>query len=189
VLENGSIQRHEVKQRDPNIVIFDRYAFDLSQFANDREVIVQYSARERYLWQLIWPDPNDPQLRSQGARLRTEMHDRILAPIYPVAFVVIAFAFLGAPRTTRQSRVWSMVSVILAVSALRMIGFTSTIFGLTVPIALSWQYIAVGVTLLLGGYAIWRGLILEPPAFLLKIGDTWGQWLLRRAGLPARSSP
>jgi hypothetical protein len=57
------------------------------------------------------------------------------------------------------------------------------------PIALSWQYIAVGVTLLLGGYAIWRGMILEPPAFLLKIGDAWGQWLLRRAGLPARSSP
>ena len=44
-------------------------------------------------------------------------------------------------------------------------------------------------TLLLGGYAIWRGMILEPPAFLLKIGDAWGQWLQRRAGLPARSSP
>jgi lipopolysaccharide export system permease protein len=189
VLENGSIQRQEVKQRDPNIVIFDRYAFDLSQFANDREVIVQYSVRERYLWQLIWPDPDDPQLRTQGARFRTEMHDRILAPIYPVAFVVIAFAFLGAPRTTRQSRVWSMASVIVAVSALRMIGFASTVLGLTMPIALSWQYIAVGVTLLLGGYAIWRGIILEPPASLLRLGDVWTQWLLRRAGLPARSSP
>ncbi len=57
VLENGSIQRHEYKQRDPNIVIFDRYAFDLSQFASNREMIVQYSVRERYLGQLIWPDP------------------------------------------------------------------------------------------------------------------------------------
>ena len=34
VLENGSIQRHESKQRDPNIVVFDRYAFDLSQFGS-----------------------------------------------------------------------------------------------------------------------------------------------------------
>ncbi len=34
LLENGSIQRHEQSQRDPNIVQFDRYAFDLSQFAN-----------------------------------------------------------------------------------------------------------------------------------------------------------
>ena len=33
LLENGSIQRHETKQRDPNIVVFDRYAFDLSQFS------------------------------------------------------------------------------------------------------------------------------------------------------------
>ena len=33
LLQNGSIQRHEAKQRDPNIVVFDRYAFDLSQFS------------------------------------------------------------------------------------------------------------------------------------------------------------
>ena len=30
------------------------------------------------------------------------------APLYPFAFVLIAFAFLGAPRTTRQSRAWSI---------------------------------------------------------------------------------
>ena len=47
-----------MKQRDPNIVLFDRYAFDLSQFAGGSQVI-QYSVRERYLWELIWPDPND----------------------------------------------------------------------------------------------------------------------------------
>ena len=65
LLENGSIQRHEAKQRDPNIVVFDRYAFDLSQFLRrpaDRQDI---RVRERYLWQLISPDPNDPAL--QGA--------------------------------------------------------------------------------------------------------------------------
>ena len=39
--------------------MFDRYAFDLSQFSGGPQVI-KYSVRERYLWQLIWPDPNDP---------------------------------------------------------------------------------------------------------------------------------
>jgi lipopolysaccharide export system permease protein len=189
VLENGSIQRHEFKQRDPNIVIFDRYAFDLSQFSSNRETTVQYSVRERYLWELIWPDPNDPQLKSQPSRFRTELHDRLLAPVYPLAFAFIAYAFLGAPRTTRQSRVWSMVAVIAAVSALRMIGFASTVVGLTVPFALTWQYIAVTATFVLCGYAISRGLILEPPATLLRIGDAWSEWLVRRSGQPARSSP
>ena len=33
---SGIVQRHEVKERDPAMVVFDRYAFDLSQFAGGR---------------------------------------------------------------------------------------------------------------------------------------------------------
>src|SRR5262249_53924958 len=53
LLETGSIQRHELNQRDPNIVQFDRYAFDLSQFASSQAV--RYTVRERYLWELLKP--------------------------------------------------------------------------------------------------------------------------------------
>ena len=102
ILEHGSIQRHEPKQRDPNIVMFDRYAFDLSQFGGDPQV-VRYSMRERYLWQLLWPDPDDPHYKQQPNQFRAELHSRLGDHLYPIAFVVIAFAFLGAPRTTRQS--------------------------------------------------------------------------------------
>ena len=59
VLQKGIVQRHEAKQRDPAMVVFDRYAFDLSQFAGGAQA-VKYSIRERYLWQLLFPDPNDP---------------------------------------------------------------------------------------------------------------------------------
>ena len=57
ILENGSIQRHELKQRDPNIVLFDRYAFDLSQFGGSGPQVIKYSVRERYLWQLMRARP------------------------------------------------------------------------------------------------------------------------------------
>ena len=53
------------KQRDPNIVVFDRYAFDLSQFSSASQM-VKYSVRERYLWQLIAPDTTDPQFKSSN---------------------------------------------------------------------------------------------------------------------------
>ena len=85
------------------MVVFDRYAFDLSQFAGGPQA-VKYSIRERYLWQLLLPDPNDPFFIEQPGQFRAELHDRLMAPLYPIAFVVIAFAYLGAPRTTRQSR-------------------------------------------------------------------------------------
>ena len=65
VLQNGTVQRHEAGERDPAMVTFDRYAFDLSQFAGGNRAI-KYSIRERYLWQLLFPDPKDTGLRSSS---------------------------------------------------------------------------------------------------------------------------
>ncbi|HEY6022918.1 MAG TPA: LPS export ABC transporter permease LptF [Pseudolabrys sp.] len=165
VLQKGIVQRHEVGQRDPAMVAFDRYAFDLSQFAGGAQA-VKYSIRERYLWQLLFPDPKDPFYVEQPDQFRAELHDRLMAPFYPLAFVIIAYAYLGAPRTTRQSRTLSMFGAIGGVGLLRLIGFASTVFGAAVPWLLSLQYLAMAAAFGLGLYVIRRGLILEPPAFI-----------------------
>jgi lipopolysaccharide export system permease protein len=188
VLENGSIQRHEAKQRDPSIVMFERYAFDLSQFAGAPQAIT-YSVRERYLWELFAPDPKDPIYMAQPGQFRSEFHDRLMAPLYPFAFAVIAFAFLGAPRTTRQSRAWSMMSVIGNVALLRLIGFASTVVGVNMPAALAVQYVAVFGTIAAGLYAISRGLILEPPAFLLNSVNALVDLIARRTPAVAGHAP
>jgi lipopolysaccharide export system permease protein len=184
VLENGSIQRQEAKQRDPHIVLFDKNGFDLSQFAGGPQA-VNYSVRERYLWELISPDPNDPLYKAQPGHFRAEFHDRIMAPVYPFAFMVIAFAFLGAPRTTRQSRAWSTMAVIGGVAGLRLIGFASTVAGVQIPALLALQYIAVFGAIGAGCYAISRGLIIEPPAFLIRAGDAVTTFIQRRAAAMA----
>jgi lipopolysaccharide export system permease protein len=165
VLQKGIVQRHEASQRDPAMVVFERYAFDLSQFAGGGQA-VRYSIRERYLWQLLFPDPKDPFYIEQPGQFRAELHDRLVAPLYPLAFVVIAFAYLGAPRTTRQSRTLSMAGAIGAVAVLRLTGFASTVFGASAPWMLSLQYLAVLLAFALGLFVIRRGLILEPPAFI-----------------------
>ena len=46
VLQAGFVQRHELKERDPAMVKFDRFAFDLSLFAGGPQA-VKYSIRER----------------------------------------------------------------------------------------------------------------------------------------------
>jgi len=79
---------------------------------------------------------------------------------------VIAFAYLGAPRTTRQSRTMSMMAAIGGVALLRLIGFVSTVFGANAPWMLSLQYVAIVIAFALGLFVIRRGLIVEPPAFL-----------------------
>src|SRR5450830_1383236 len=183
VLQKGIVQRHELKERDPTMVVFDRYAFDLSQFAGGPQA-VKYSIRERYLWQLLFPDPKDQFYIEQPGQFRAELHDRLVAPLYPIAFMVIAFAYLGAPRTTRQSRTLSMVGAIGGVALLRLIGFTSTVFGATVPWMLSLQYVAIVVAFAFGIIVIRRGLILEPPAFLTNWYAALTERLSRRLATP-----
>jgi lipopolysaccharide export system permease protein len=183
VLQKGIVQRYETGQRDPAMVAFDRYAFDLSQFAGGAQA-VKYSIRERYLWQLLFPDPKDQSYIEQPGQFRAELHDRLMAPLYPIAFVVIAYAYLGAPRTTRQSRTLSIVGAIGGVALLRLIGFVSTVFGVSVPWMLALQYLAMATAIGAGLYVIRRGLILEPPTVITDWLATLTERLSQRFATP-----
>lgn len=183
LLKDGSVQRHENNQPDPSIVVFDRYAFDLSRF--DASPDVKYSVRERYLWELISPSPDDALAKTQAGQFRAEMHDRLLAPVYPIVFVIITFAFLGAPRTTRQSRGTSLASAIGIVAGVRLVGFASTVVGVHDPIALAGQYIVLIAAAGYGLYAISRGVIIEPPALIADLLTTIGERIAKRTGAAA----
>jgi lipopolysaccharide export system permease protein len=183
VLQKGIVQRHAADQRDPAMVVFDRYAFDLSQFSGGPQA-VKYSIRERYLWQLLWPDPKDPFFVQEPGQFRAELHDRLMAPLYPIAFVIIAFAYLGAPRTTRQSRTASMLGAIGGVALLRVLGFASTVFGATIPWMLSLQYIAMAFAIGFGVWVIRSGLVLEPPAFMAQWINAFVERITQRFATP-----
>jgi lipopolysaccharide export system permease protein len=165
ILEHGSVQRQELKQRDPTMVLFERYAFDMTQFTGS--ATPTFNATERYWWDLIQPDLEDPYVRANQGRIRAEFHDRLLAPMYPVAFAVLAFAILGAPRTSRQSRGLSMFMAVTAIALLRMSGFASSVFGARTPAALGLMYVGVAVALAIGLVLISRGTIVEPPALVI----------------------
>lgn len=166
VLRSGTIQRLEAQRRDPAIVTFDRYAVDLSQFSRTPSV-VSYSTHERYLWDLLFAGRQDDGANTRPGELRAELHDRLMAPVYPLIFVIIVFAYLGAPRTNRQSRAISLVGAAAATLVVRMIGFISIIFGVNYPAFLAAQYVAAVAAIGGGLYVIRRGIILEPPAFVL----------------------
>jgi lipopolysaccharide export system permease protein len=165
VLETGNVQRHETGQRDPALVLFDSYGFDLSWLTNSSQNI-KYSVRERYLWELYDPDRADTVFADQPNQVRAEFHDRITAPFYPLAFVILTYAYLGAPRTTRQSRTMSLLGAAGAVTALRGLGFVGMIGGVNTPIALLLPYLALAASSVLGYLAISRGVIIEPPAVI-----------------------
>jgi len=168
VLQDGNLERFEVGKRDPALVAFDRYAFDMSQFSNHGHDVT-LGMHERYLWELLSPAEDDPLYKEQPGQFRAEMHERFVAPIYPFAFAMLTFAFLGAPRTTRQSRNFSMGGSILAVFGLRMAGFACSVMAVNSPLAPLVQYLMLAATIGVSLWIILGGIVLEPPARLMEM--------------------
>ncbi len=178
VLEGGSIQRLEAGQRDPRIVTFDRYAFDLSKFTGGALNVV-YTVREKYLWDLLWPKADDALYVSQPDQYRSELHDRLAEPLYPLAFVILAYVFLGPPQTTRQSRTLALLGMIGTVALLRLAGFVSVIVGVRVPGILVVQYVALIGTIVGGLWQISRGRTVEPAAGVSKLATAISERIAR----------
>jgi len=186
VLQDGHLERFETGKQDPALVSFDRYAFDMSKFSN-RSSDVIYGIRERYLWELISPPEDDAMYKQLPGQFRADLHDRLMAPIYPFAFAALTFAFLGTPRTTRQSRNFSIGNAILAVFGLRMIGFACSVMAVKSPLAVLVQYLMLVLALGVSVWIILTGAVIEPPARLVEAINRSNARLLRLFGRPVAS--
>jgi lipopolysaccharide export system permease protein len=184
ILEDGNLERFEVGKRDPALVAFGRYAFDMSKFSNQGHDVT-LGIRERYLWELLWPAPADPVYLELPGQFRAELHDRFLAPIYPLAFAAMTFAFLGAPRTTRQSRNFSITSSILAVFVVRIAGFACSVMTVKSPLAPIVQYLMLAAAIGASLWIIIGSVVVEPPANLIESINRSNARLLRLFGRPA----
>jgi lipopolysaccharide export system permease protein len=156
----------------------------MSKFSNQGHDVA-LGIRERYVWELLWPAADDPVYIQLPGQFRAELHDRFMAPIYPFAFAALTFAFLGAPRTTRQSRNFSMSTSILAVFGLRMAGFACSVMAVKSPLAPVIQYLMLAVAMGAGLWIIIRGIVIEPPAGLIETINKSNARVLRLFGRPA----
>jgi lipopolysaccharide export system permease protein len=134
---------------------------------------------------LMSPSPDDPIYQQMAGAFRAELHDRFMAPIYPFAFAALTFAFLGTPRTTRQSRNFSMGSSILAVFGLRMAGFACSVLAVKSELAAPFQYLMLVLAIGASLWVIVSGVVIEPPAALLEAINKSNARLLRLVGRPA----
>jgi lipopolysaccharide export system permease protein len=124
VLEHGTMHRSAPQAKNASMVEFERYAFDMSQLSGGKAT--ESRASDRPLSELLNPQikMDDPAAaKLEESRIRIELHKRLSTPLYPLAAFVIPFAFLGLPRTTRQTRGPSMAGAGLAFLAIELAGF------------------------------------------------------------------
>jgi len=121
ILEDGNLERFEAANAIRHWLLRPLWIRHVEILQSGHDVAL--GIRERYLWELLAPPALIQSTKQLPGQFRAELHDRFMAPIYPFAFAALTFAFLGAPRTTRQSRNFSIGGSILAVFGLRMAGF------------------------------------------------------------------
>ncbi|BEV44129.1 LPS export ABC transporter permease LptF [Afipia carboxidovorans] len=175
VLSDGNLQRFQADKKDPLIVAFKSYAFDMSQFSQAPQTY-NYNARERFISELISPPKDDQVAQRSLGQFRAELHDRLLAGLYPFVFVILAFAFLGPPRTTRQGRNFAISMLILVVLVVRIGGYACSTIGVSQPAAIAVQYAMLLAVAALSGWMIVKGVIVDPPANIVgQITRLWAR--------------
>ncbi|RXT55220.1 LPS export ABC transporter permease LptF [Bosea sp. Tri-44] len=166
MLEKGTIQRESRNQNSSSIISFERYALNLSALTGDSDGAaggsgdgdkVIYKPRERTTWALLTQNPNEPYYKLQEGRFRAELHNRLSAPLYPIAFMLVAFAILGEARTTRQGRAAAIQIAILLVGAIRIGAYAAWTASVRSPLAAALLYILPIGTILLAAFAIGFG--------------------------------
>jgi lipopolysaccharide export system permease protein len=127
VMFDGYVHRYNAEDADKGvqIVAFDQNMLDISEFSPKDDDNKELRPRERYLSDLISPDPNDKIAKSNYGQLRSELHERLSTPFYPLVFVVIAIALLGHARTTREGRWGQILSAFGIALGLRVAGLTA----------------------------------------------------------------
>ena len=154
VLEQGVVHREKADGGDASVINFQRYAIDLGQFGPDSELIT-YKPRERSTFELLRLNPDDTYVKTQLGRFRAELHDRLAAPLYAFAFVAIAFAALGSPRTTRQGRGLATAVAVMAVLVVRIAGFAISTLIVRSPTSVPLAYaLPIAATVIALGFAL-----------------------------------
>ena len=125
VMFDGHVHRYEPKTPDKGVQIvhFDQYVLNISALSPQEDTSKELLPRERYLSELLNPDPGLLMQKGAAGQLRNELHDRFVTPFYPMVFAFLAIAILGHARTTRESR-WAQILMAAGIAVgLRVSGF------------------------------------------------------------------
>ena len=180
VLQDGDIVRADHVSGDSNVVSFQTYALDLSQLGPPSAAPV-YQAMERSTLFLLDPSSaGDSYTQRFPQRVRTEINERTTAPLFTLAFGLIALAFLGHPQSNRQSSSAAITSVVVACLLLRVLGFGAMSVAYHLNGAIPFMYGVPLIGIAFGVYAMTRSERLRPPAFVSGISNSLAE-IARRA--------
>src|SRR4051812_32496797 len=121
IMQNGNIEQGDAGGARLSVLKFERYVFDLDQYAGPQRASDRDTS-ERYLDELLNPPFPAAQPVRRGVYL-AEAHNRISAPLYCIAFALIALAATAKGRMARASYALRLSGAALFGAVLRLVGY------------------------------------------------------------------
>ncbi|MDH3475363.1 MAG: LPS export ABC transporter permease LptF [Rhodospirillales bacterium] len=116
IMVNGNRQEIEQDSGNLSLLHFDRYTVEITQLGDTPQTRWR-GAKERYLSELLSPGSGSEDLRARS-ELLAEGHQRIVAPLYTLAFVLIGLAALLSGEFNRRGQAHRLLFAILCVAVL-----------------------------------------------------------------------
>lgn len=123
ILFNGSVQT-PLSDGGLDIIDFETYQLDLSDVVA-LDNVLRLKSSDRFLHELLRPDPRDYVTPKSRREMAAEGHARLAAPLWNVALVLVALAFLLRGQHSKLGNARKIAVCAITGFVLRLSGFAS----------------------------------------------------------------
>ncbi len=154
IMQSGNRQEVSKDSGRLSLLYFDRYALDISSTREDIESR-WLEPRERFLHELFWPSDSYDDVKNYG-KLRAEGHQRLVSPLYALAFTCIVLAFLLTGEFNRRGQARLVFGATVAMIAVQAAGLALNNFSARLPSLVPLMYLNAMLPILVGFYYLLR---------------------------------
>ena len=157
IMLNGNIERSEQNGARLSLLKFDRYVFDLDQYASPQRSTDRETS-ERFLGELFDPQFTGPNQEVRRGVYLAEAHNRLSGPLYCLTFALIALAATAKAHMMRSSYALRLSGAALMGASLRLLGYAAQGTAARKP-----EYMVVLYLLPLAGAFIGAAILADVP--------------------------
>jgi lipopolysaccharide export system permease protein len=187
VMKDGEVHR-KLPDGNVSIIKFDSYAFDLTDLTQSVGTS-NIRAKDRDLFYLFDPDPEDSQFKKNPEAFTAELHRRFTEWLFPAVFGLIALVVSGDARSHREARVHPMITALLTALFVRWASFYASNNAEESLYYVPIMYLIPIVTAALAIRYLGRNKSLDIPVTLGDRLSDLGSRLLARFAKPGSAAP
>ncbi|MEO1192152.1 MAG: LPS export ABC transporter permease LptF [Pseudomonadota bacterium] len=163
LLINGSRQEVIRDTGEVNNLVFERYTVDLTPLRGNPGERWR-GPQERFITELVATgDPADDEPK-RARELRAEFHQRIIEPLYTVAYAMIGLVAMLGGVFNRRGRPLRIAAAAAVVGGLQGMNFMGQDVMIQDPSQAPLIYLIPTLPILISWYLLWRGAAMKPRA-------------------------